>query len=340
MAQSYSFASMRVRMYERDLITDGQWKRLLASQDLDQAIQILKETRYGDLLEGMDHAENFDQVLQEELARQAKLVEDLVEEDALEEFLFLKYDIHNLKVLIKEFSREGESDEEGEDDDLSSLAYPFGHLFLPDVKEWIREPNRNPKLTDLQKATAEGVDIWEETHDAQALDLVLDRWYFKSLNRLSTTFPGEFFPTIVQKLADATNILSFFRATRQKLTKDFLARVLVEGGKIPPEDFFKLFGLDQANYGLFFQKADLGMAFTKALDQYMETGSIAQLERAKDQIQRQSALEASRCPEGPEVIYGYLNEVETEAQNLRILLNGKRLSLPEEEIKERMRTNA
>ena len=108
----------------------------------------LKETRYGDLLEGMDHAENFDQVLQEELAKQAKLVEDLVEEDALEEFLFLKYDIHNLKVLIKEFSREGESDEEGEDDDLSSLAYPFGHLFLPDVKEWIREPNRNPKLTE------------------------------------------------------------------------------------------------------------------------------------------------------------------------------------------------
>ncbi|WP_019133992.1 V-type ATPase subunit [Kallipyga massiliensis] len=338
MAQSYSFASMRVRMYERDLIADGQWKRLLASQDLDQAVQILKETRYGDLFEGLDHAEDFDRVLREEVAKQAKMVEDLVEEDDLAAFLFLKYDIHNLKVLIKEAGREDDR-EEGEDT-LSSLAYPFGHLFLPAVKEWIREPNRNPKQTDLQKATAEGLEVWTESQDAQALDLVLDRWYFRSLHHLSETLPGQFFRESIQKMADGTNILSFFRAKRQGLAKDFLARVLVEGGKIPYEDFFKLYGWDQANYGLFFQKANLGRDFEEALNQYLESGAIAGLERAKDQIQRQSALEASRYPEGPEVIYGYMNKVETEAQNLRILLNGKRLSLPEEEIKERMRTNA
>lgn len=338
MAQSYSFASMRIRMFERELITGAQWKRLLSSQDVNQAVQILKETRYGDLFEDMDHAENFDGALQREMAKQAKLLEDLVEDEDFEEFLFLKYDIHNLKILIKEADQMTSDEEEAED--LSSLAYPFGHLFLPSVKNWIKEPRQNPRQTDLQKATAEGLEVWLETHDAQALDLVLDRWYFKSLNRLAQASGEDFFKTAVQKMADATNILSFFRAQRQGLTRDFLARVLVEGGEIDPEEFFKLYGLDSVNYTLFFRKAGLRRHFDRAIDAYLETGAIAGLERAKDQIQRKLAQEASRQPEGPQVLYGYLNKVETEIQNLRILLNGKRLSIPEEEIKERMRSDA
>lgn len=336
MAQSYAFASMRIRMMERQILSESVWKRLLTSRDLLEALAILRESRYGALLEGQgQEGKDFDQILQEELARQADQVQDLIEDAPVRAFLFHAYDLHNLKMLIKSELAEGPEEAEA----FAALCYPFGSLFLPQIKDWIHHPQANPKRTDLEQALAEGVAIWTESQDARRLDLCLDRWLFRQLQSWSQAIDRPFFSRYVQKMADATNILNFFRASRRKESRNFLSNLLVEGGRIARADFEKIYGLEGVHYTLFFQKAELGHDFEEAVRSYVQDGRITTLEQAKDRLKRALSAEALRGNEGPELLFGYFSRVESEIQNLRILLHAKQVGLEEAEIKERMRTD-
>lgn len=68
-----AFASMRIHMAEKALITSGQWDRMREAPDYDSALQVLKETRFGALFpEGESYAVS--EVLEKELQNQADFV--------------------------------------------------------------------------------------------------------------------------------------------------------------------------------------------------------------------------------------------------------------------------
>lgn len=338
MAQEFAYASMYIRVMEKGLITSQQWQRLLQSPNIGEAAAVLRETRYSEFFDKLDHPEDFEIALGQAFKSQANEISELIEDEPLKNFLYLKYDLHNLKLLIKQ-ETPVDGDKKGEKNlvDYEALKFPFGSLPVAQVKEWLHDPSKNPEESSLQKAVAEGRETWVKTQDAQELDFVLDRWSFKIMNQLAQESESQFFKLYARKLTDAMNFLSFYRARRQDKAKDFLSLVLVEGGAIDSEEFIERYPLEEPEMKPLLKKAELGEDFEKAVADYQENADISALERAKDNMVLKMAKKGSRIPTGPEVLFCYFIILETEIQNLRILLSGKRVEIEPEAIEERMR---
>lgn len=328
---AYVYASSRIRMQEKKLLTDSVMERLLLSHSIQEAVQILQETRYADVFNRVDHPENFEEALRLELVKQANLLEDVAKDDTLTRLLFLKYDFHNIKIVIKEVLSEA---------DYEHLRYPFGSLFLPQVREWISDSNKNPKESHIQQAIEKAREAYQRNQDAQELDFILDKAYFEELVGLSKEMRSDFFVDYARHYADFTNVLAYQRFRNQDQTKNTFDQIYIEGGFIAKEDFMNQYGKPSEDILSFLKEKSPSPLLVDAYADYVETGKLTDLELARDNFAYRLAFQGTRVLYGPEVLYGYLLRVETEIQNLRIILSGKRAEVDTEIIRERIRTHA
>ncbi len=335
MAVSYSFASMRIRILEGQLLSPAFMDRLINSEDSKDFLAILKETRYSRVLEKEDEIGSFEDCLAEELKNQALILDDLIEENWLKKFIFAQYDLHNLKVIIKE-----EMANEMGQKPVNSPLFPFGSLDIAKIKDIIANPARNSDDPDLKEVLIKGMEVWKESQDAQALDLIVDSNYYTLIGRAAGEGKSSFLVDYAEKLADSINILSFFRAKRREETKDFMVRTLVNGGKLGEDAFIKLYGMDNIDFSKYFSQAGLGYNFDKELEDYSSSKDITRLEKARDNMAQGLADKANHFREGPEVLFAYFTKVENEIKNLRIIMSAKRAGLDVEAIKERIRAYA
>lgn len=332
MAVSYSFASMRIRILEGDLLSPAFMDRLISSENPQEFLSILKESRYSRVLDKDTELGNFEENLADELRYQASKLNELIEEDWLKQFIFAQYDLHNLKVLIKEEYAKIEGEKP-----FNSPNFQFGSLNKEKIVELISHPNRGSDNPLLKEIILKGVETWKSTKDARNLDLVVDSAYFNFIKEAGKKGKSKFLVEYAEKLADSINVLSFFRAKRMDETRDFMINALVEGGSLNKELFASLYGSENIDFSKFFSKAKLGYAFDKAIADYMVNKDITALEKARDNMSIAFAQKAKQFREGPEVLFSYFIKVENEIKNLRIIMSAKRAGVEEESIKERIR---
>lgn len=326
----YIYASTRIRMHEKKLLSPAIFDRLVQAESLERALHILQETRYSDRVTRLERSEDYEVALAEELAFQANVLDELAEDADLKRLLFLKYDYHNVKILVKERLT---------DRNFSGLAYPFGSLFIPEVKDWIDNPMKNPRKNRLQEAIEEARATYQETGDAQMMDFVLDRAYFEELFSLSQSLGNEFFIDFARDYADFTNVLAFHRLVYQKQTKDVFDRVFVHGGELINQDFMAHFNDSPDSLFRFIKSKTKSEELVEAARDYLEEPDLRSFEKARDQFASDRGLRGADIPYGPEVIYSYLLRLETEIQNLRIVLAGKQAGVDPATIQERMRSH-
>ncbi len=344
MSKDFAFESMRVRMAERRLLSQSTMDRLVQSQDLSEALQILRETRYSDAFGKVDHPEQFEEALSLEMDRQAQFIHDLAKEEGTIHLLFLKYDYHNLKILIKEMpdlsengTGKAELSDKPEEAEENPLMFRFTELFLPEVKGWIQQPASNPRETIQQKAIFEARESWLAHKDSRELDFILDRAYFEELRQVAGESKSAFFEDYARTLTDYTNLLSFFRARKQGQSRDFLARVFMEKASLSSEEAGLALHASDEEVAVWIKDSKLPEFLKEQALECLKTSRITEFEKQKDEYAYHKAVKGNEQLSGPEVLFGYMVRVETEIQNLRIILSGKRAELEAETLKERMR---
>ncbi len=339
-----AFASMRIRMFERQLLVPEQFARLLHVDYIGQALDILRETRYGDLIRDEGNRTDVEQILRKELERRAEELLDVAEDPDLARFLFLRYDYHNIKILIK-----APSDPER----FEPLLFPFGTLEIKKSKKILEHPTRSAESDWHGTALVEGARVWRQTEDAQALDFVVDRCFAQDMSATADAVNSDFFRAYARERIDLMNMLTFFRAKRQNRTRDFIRHTFLPGGTIRVEEVInpaisssgereigtdEFFGVDPTAIRQLLAHNPVSNMLKAGVEEFFHTGDITALEKAKDEYVYRVGLQASKFTLGPEVLLSYLIRVETEIQNLRIILSGKRVGLPVEEIRARLRT--
>jgi len=317
-------------MFERNLISDAMYDRLIGASSLQDAVRILQETRYQPHIAQMDHYDHFESMLTQELSRQADEIKALVDDRELIDLLFLKYDYHNLKIMVK-------NELGGEQYD--HLFYAFGSQFVPEVKQWINEPMKNAKSTRFQQSVEAARAVYAQTHDAQALDLVVDHAYFVHMAELAKALKRPYFIDYAANVADFTNMLSFLRVRHQNQPKDVFAQTYAEGGKIDSDILMSNYRSDDDVIRRALKSSAASKELYGAFDAFVTDRNIAAFEKAKDQYVYQLAVDGSKQMDGPEVLFSYMLRVETEVQNLRIILTGKRSEIAPERIRERIRAH-
>lgn len=319
-------ASITTRVYEKNLLTSENLKRIIDTDNLEEALSSLNDTKYGELIQKIDRPEDYEKVLSQMLLDSYKAMIKISPDENLVHYLEEKYNFHNLKVLVKELIQ---------DADYSSIYIDIGKIDLVKIKRNLKEDliDDDRYLSYAKKA----LDLYKENKDPQDIDLSLDKDFYEKLLEDSKNLDYESLINFTKERIDLTNLKTLLRIKGQGQSVDLLEKALIDGGNIDKNLFRDSLNADKNSYSNLFFKEKSYPQVKKSMEKDDLNKSMQNLEKVIDNHLMDFAKESKKVSYGPEVIMGYLISREMEIKNLRIILTAKLNSLSREFMEERMR---
>lgn len=318
----------RTRVLETRLLSKARIERMIEAKDMDEVLRILNETEYASAVSGISRGEEYEEILSGELIRVYKLMREISKRAIVVDLMALRYDYHNLKVILKERIL---------NKDLSSMYIPISITDFDKIKSSISEGS----LQDLEENFKEAVEAaqkdFEETSDPQRIDLILDKYYFQHLRKMAEKTKTELFIEYVKDMIDFTNIKTAIRLKKQQKDLNFFEDIIIHGGNIEKESI--LYTLNDTVETMIqkFRNSKISKWLIKGLDSYRETGRLSELEKNMDNYLMELNKPSKYITFGPEPIFSYLVAKEAEIKTLRIIMVSKLNNLSPESIRERVR---
>ena len=146
---AYSGINTTVRILEQQLLSKDIMNSLLASKELQQALEVLQKTAYGFQTDELLQTKQFDAVLMKHLKNQYEELYELIPTPELLDIFSIRYTYHNLKVLLKEkFAKKVATFKENHPDltpeefeaELDKLKKLFDATDVSNIEEVLEDP--------------------------------------------------------------------------------------------------------------------------------------------------------------------------------------------------------
>ena len=324
----FNQAVIRIKVLEKRLLSRARLERMVDAKDMEEVLKILGETEYQQHLGNLSRPEDYEKVLSGELSRVYTLMDELTKETTIKGLLSLKYDYHNLKVLVKEkISKKP----------MAHLLMPFGSLDLGAVKAALSAEEYQELSAPLAKALTETLADYEKHEDPQRIDILMDRFYYEHLSTMAKETEIPLFEAYVKDQVDFANIKTLIRV--KKMDKDirFLEEVLLDGGHI--EKDLVLYAIHDSLETIMtkLKNEKLSKPILQGLEAFRKSGRLSEFERIIDNALMDLNKDSKNVIFGPEPLFSYLHAKEAEVKALRIVMVSKINKLSPEAIRERLR---
>ena len=323
----YLYASARTRVLETQLLDQTIFERMLMSSSAEDAFKILSETVYSAWMPEISGFREFDKLLFLETLKTKTYLESISPEKALTNLFFLKYDVHNIKVFLKNTRLKAPRED---------LYLEAGTIPLLQLKEMLR----TGELTDLPPEI--GYEIKRliktlgENGSPRQIDLWMDKGLYSALVMLSKKSKSQFLEDLIATQIDLINLKTFIRLKVSGEGRDVLQDALIENGYLSPrfyEDNFDetlnslpakvmIYGYDQL--------------LKLALEDYAVTKQLVKYEKLAEDLQFEKVKQAKYIAFGFEVLAAYWLAKENEAKLIRLIMTGKINHISVEAIRERL----
>jgi V/A-type H+-transporting ATPase subunit C len=365
----YAYAVGVIRVLETRLLNGSDLQRMLEADSPQAVLEALSDTEYETSLSKVKSEWDFETALREEMERIYKLADKLTQDKELTDIFRIKWDFHNLKVLLK--SKYLQSLEEGKGaiailpsyhlaSFVSNILVPSGLEDLTELEEAVMSeiPTETGLTEYLQAAMAEVKSEAETGIDPQLIDIILDK-HAQSLNYQRASEYSEFLQEYFQIAIDLNNIRNFLRVKILNKDRDFLSKVLLDNGTLKTELFLNQFEEDIENFARAIKHTNYYELVTEGIQDWTENhspreissnhdiikqsfptisrGELATLEKLSDNYLLNYIKRAKFAILGVEPLLGYLLAKEHEMKLIRIIMIGKLNGLPSESIRERLR---
>ncbi|MCC5894993.1 MAG: V-type ATPase subunit [Alkalibacterium sp.] len=327
---AYGSSNVLIRIYENDLLTRSHFERMLTADSFEEAVNVLRETPYRNDVERIKEDKNYDSMFMNELHQTFDEMMDIVPNKELIELVGLRYAYHNLKVLFK-----GEFTEQ----ELDHLLIPIGRYPISELRQAVRTGESEVLPVEYLDSINEVLEDYNEYHNVQAVDIILDRRYFTHLRLLADQTKEDKIPELIETFIDYNNFSTLIRGMKQNKNRNFLYTVLSSSGSIPKSDLLDI-AENGHQYALqYFRSTDYRKLMERSLDSETNEISTVKVDQETDdaymEIMRTARLESF----GPMPVLAYLYAKEIEVKNLRLILSGKENGVPSDAVRERMRLN-
>ena len=317
--EDYLYLSSLLRAREKNMLTRDRAERMLDAPGFEDCAKLLTDSGYEDMSQM-----NIKQIEDALAARRAALfreLEGLVPDMAALDLFRMKYDYHNIKVLIKSAAMEQED---------SALLSESGRI----PRETLLRCFRDDRLRDLPgaigAAAEEARNLLSRSANPQLSDFLLDKAYFAELKEKAEALNSDFARGYVCLLADATNLRSAVRILR--MGKDI--GYLVPGGSISEERLIS--GIAGEGIASVFAGSALAKAAQLGADA-VSGGSLTGFELNCDNALNAYLVDAKRASFGEECVLAYIAGQESELTAVRMILTGRLAGVPSDTIRERLR---
>lgn len=320
----YLSISTRVRAMENRLFSRERRERMIDARTDEEALKILAECGYAEPEDLSVSALN--RVLTEARADLFADLRSAVPQPALVEVFQIKYDYHNLKVLVKAEALGTNADR---------LLMTGGRYVPQELAEAYRRGTLGDYPESLRHAAEEAREILNASGDPQASDLVLDRACYEEMSAAAKESGSTFLQGYVRLAVDAANLRTAVRCQRMGAGNETLAGSMLPGGNVEPRTIAAAKGGELARRlaGTPLEgAAELGAELTAA-----GSGTLTAFETSCDNALNNYLSQAKRVAFGEAPVVAFLCTREAEATAIRTILAGRKAGLSGDAIRERMR---
>ncbi|BBM59231.1 vacuolar ATP synthase subunit C [Leptotrichia hongkongensis] len=323
----YGQSVVTIRILEKRLLTRNRLERMIEAQTPEEVLKLLGETEYSQDMADIHGSQDYEIILKRETERVFSIVRNMIKNTGIVDILSLKYDYHNLKVLLK-------SKITGKD--FSSLLMQAGMIDASKFKAKF-ESQSNDLPQEIMEAIAEVQKDFEENHNPQRIDIIVDKHYFRNLSRLAKEIDVKVITDYVEGLIDFQNMITLFRVQKQKRDARFLETVIFEGGTISKNKIVASINDNTDTILNKFKKEKLGTYLVKGLEAFSETKRLSELEKISDNYLMELNKESKYVVFGPEPLFTYLVAKEREINAVRMIMVSKINNISSDKIRERLR---
>lgn len=318
----YLHLSTRLKAMEKNMLSREKLARLVSARTDEDAVKIMTENGWN----AFDAADL--SALEQEISHQRKAMFDLiyryVPDAGIIDLFRLKYDYHNLKVLIK-------STAQGLDG--KHLLSDAGTIDSAVITTMLNEKDYNRMHPIMSAAVEEASDLLARTSDPQLCDLLLDGAMTAQMLDLAKSTESEFLLGYVKLTIDLGNLRVLTRAALSKKGFDYLQRAIFPGGNIncsqvrevTPELLRSLFAVGSLSTA------------AEAAAEALTGGALAGLDMACDNTLIEYIRSSRLIPFGEATVISYLLAFEAQLVAVRTVMVGRASGLSEEQITERLR---
>ncbi len=319
--KQYAYAVARIRTKEMSLLNGAFVEQLLAAGDEEECLRLLADKGWS-LPSGAGEENKGEALLQSEREKTWALMEELVEDIHVLDVFRLETDYQNLKACIKANFMNQDPREyflSGGNQDPEKIARAVAE------KDWESLPET------MRRPAEEAFQLLLHTRDGQLCDVVLDRAALESILEASQNSPSEVLRLYGEEKVAAADIKIAVRCCRMKKSPDFIHRALASCSTLSVDALGKAAAegeealLDYLSHTPWAEAAEALKVSFSAFEKWCD-------DRLMEKIRPQKYNPFTVSP-----LAAYVLARETELRTVRVILSGKRNSLPEEFIRERVR---
>ena len=319
----------RIRVLENKLLDRAAIEKMVEAKDLEEVFRTLGDTEYASAVSQAGRPEEYETILRSELVRVYKLLREISPDGLVVDLMALKYDFHNLKVMIKE-KLMGK--------DFSSLYSPVGTIDLDKFKaQFTAGEYREMEPVTYREAVLSVMKDYDEKKDPQRIDILMDRYYFEHLYKMAKDSGVDLFKDHVKDLIDFTNVSSAIRLKKQEKELKFFEEVLLENGHIEKDTMLSTVNDSVETMINRFRNSRIRKELSKGLEDYLESGRLSSFEKHMDNYLMNLNKGSKSVTFGPEPLFSYLVAKEMEIKILRIIMVSKINNISPDAIRERLR---
>lgn len=326
MALDFAYAVARTRVLETRLLDKDRLDRMIAAPNAGEALKVLAETAYGSIASQIN-AEEYEIMINAHLKDAYDLMRSVCPVHQVVDVLALKYDFHNMKVLLKDIYLKQHDDD---------LLINLGVVELDKLKIFIQEEDYGDMPVILKGSLLKAKAAFEVSQDPQDIDIILDNCYYEAVYGIADQIHSGFIKEFFRRQADMINIKTFMRVRKMGRDSRFLLKALLPGGHLDKSWFAELIEMPLSMLATRL-KFTFYEALSDAVMDFEHSGHLAFCEKAIDNELLTYVRDNRSDPFGPAAIVGYLWAVENETRIIRIIMVGKINDMPSDAIRQRVR---
>ena len=302
-------------VHEAGLLTLQQVHRLVESE-YPEALGVSSETAYGPYLEGASTQQGIEAGLMRFLADEYGFVDQITRGTRVVDFMHLKYDFHNLRVVLKEKYFEEVSGDRLLSGlgtvEVESLRAAAGGDSAAVVPGYLR---------GVMEAVSRRVQV--KGADPQFIDTVVDRSFLQRRLEVASEIGSGLLVDFARATIDVANLGILLRGRNLAKGPEFYEEAIAEGGELPRR---KLLGLAGEPFDVV-APALPGTRYGRLLRGLAEKGDekarLTSLDRATDEYLLEQLHRFASVSVGPERVVRYMLARENEVAMLRVIFIGK-----------------
>ena len=325
--KDYGQSVVMVRVLEKKLLTKNKLDRMIEAETPEEVMKQLSETEYSQNMFDIQQPQEYEKILKRETERLFNLVRELSNDKEIVDILSLKYDYHNLKVLLK--GRLANKD-------FSTLLMDAGTQKIEKLKLKFDIKNYNDLPEEISKAINEVEKDFLENNDSQKIDIIVDKYYYENLLRIAKKINVSVIMDYAQGLIDFQNIITLFRVKKQNRDIKFLENVIHEGGTISKDKIVEAINDSVETIINKFRKEKIGNYLLKGLEEFSEMGRLSGLEKISQNYLMELNKDSKYIIFGPEPLFTYLVAKEREISAIRMIMVSKINNIEISKIRERL----